>query len=378
MAYQRQEFYDNQTILTAAMLNHIEQGIIDNEGNIQNCVKLNNEGVIKSEQLPTNLLTTEVLTSSIDSALMQAKNSGQFNGKDGITPIRGTHYWTDEDKNEIVKTVMEKIENIPVFGYIDNNNNIVIQGNLTNNSYYVQYQMDDGSTIYIGELVFEEDQIPNIYYTIENNLTHCSNSNSAREIVAGNSYSATISANSGYELKSVVVRMGGTDISASAVSGGSINIANVTGNIVITAVAEEIVVAPTYTNLANPTSEDWKVGYRLNSSAEAANTSGIVEGMFVTNFIPVNAGDVVRIKGADLKTNAYCRCAPFKADKTVHGTYGVDKLENFNGSAASEVTVGETYAEFTSPKSDIKYWRFTGILNGSAEDVVITVNEKIV
>lgn len=74
-------------------------------------------------------------------------------------------------------------------------------------------------------------------YTVTNTLTNAANSNSAVSVEHGASYSATITANDGYELDSVTVTMGGTDISAYAVNGGTITIASVTGNIVITATA---------------------------------------------------------------------------------------------------------------------------------------------
>lgn len=77
-------------------------------------------------------------------------------------------------------------------------------------------------------------------YTITNTLTNATNSNSAASVEEGASYSATITANEGYELGEVTVTMGGTDISASAVSGGTITIASVTGNIVITATATKV------------------------------------------------------------------------------------------------------------------------------------------
>ena len=77
-------------------------------------------------------------------------------------------------------------------------------------------------------------------YTITNTLTNATNSNSAASVEEGASYSATITANDGYELSEVIVTMGGTDISASAVSGGEITIESVTGNIVITATATEV------------------------------------------------------------------------------------------------------------------------------------------
>lgn len=71
-------------------------------------------------------------------------------------------------------------------------------------------------------------------YTITNNLTNCTNSNKATTIEENASYSAVISATGGYELQSVVVTMGGTNVS---VTGTVVNIPKVTGNIVITAVA---------------------------------------------------------------------------------------------------------------------------------------------
>lgn len=82
-------------------------------------------------------------------------------------------------------------------------------------------------------------------YAITNNLTYSSNDNSATEIIEGNSYIANINANSGYELSSVVVSMGGEDITSSCYSNGVINIASVTGNIVITAIANIIVTPST-------------------------------------------------------------------------------------------------------------------------------------
>ena len=76
-------------------------------------------------------------------------------------------------------------------------------------------------------------------YTITNTLTNCTSNNSTSSITEGSSYSATISANSGYTLGSITVTMGGTDITNSAVSGGVISISSVTGNIVITGNATE-------------------------------------------------------------------------------------------------------------------------------------------
>jgi hypothetical protein len=54
--------------------------------------------------------TTE-LNSAIDNALAQAKASGEFDGADGKTPVRGTDYWTESDKAEIKSYVDDAILN---------------------------------------------------------------------------------------------------------------------------------------------------------------------------------------------------------------------------------------------------------------------------
>lgn len=70
-----------------------------------------------------------------------------------------------------------------------------------------------------------------------NNLTHCTNSNSAISVEIGSSYVATITADEGYELDSVTLLMNGVDVTSLYYGGGRITIASVTGVISITAVA---------------------------------------------------------------------------------------------------------------------------------------------
>ena len=84
---------------------------------------------------------------------------------------------------------------------------------------------------------------PTTSYTVTNNLTNATNSNVATSVEAGNSYSATISANTGFHITSVSCTMGGV---AQTVTNNSISIAEVTGNIVITAVADFVPVQGAY------------------------------------------------------------------------------------------------------------------------------------
>lgn len=74
-------------------------------------------------------------------------------------------------------------------------------------------------------------------YTITNNLTNCTNSNTATTIEENSSYTATITVSEGYTLGNISVTMGGTDISSTAVANGVITINNITGNVIITASA---------------------------------------------------------------------------------------------------------------------------------------------
>ena len=80
-------------------------------------------------------------------------------------------------------------------------------------------------------------------YTITNTLTKCTNSNSNTSVAENTSYITTITPNSGYELNTVTVTMGGADVTSTVYNNGKITINAVTGNIVITAVAKEKQVA---------------------------------------------------------------------------------------------------------------------------------------
>lgn len=76
-------------------------------------------------------------------------------------------------------------------------------------------------------------------YTITNNLTNVSTSNSANSIAGGSSYEAKLSVSTGYNIGNVSITMGGVDITSTCYNNKTISISSVTGNIVITAVAVE-------------------------------------------------------------------------------------------------------------------------------------------
>lgn len=285
-------------------------------------------------------------------------------GADGYTPVRGTDYWTEADKAEIVSMTIEALGGQPIFGVVDESNNIIVSGNLADGTYSVKYEMEDGRTINIGNMVLDS----NVYYSITKNLTNCSISNNATQAIKGNSYSATITANSGYELKSVTVTMGGSAVS---VTNGVINVANVTGNIVITAVAEES--KPAFTNFANPSNSDWAVDSRLSSSGTPKNDS---PGNYVTNFIgPVVSGDIVVIENFALNGNA----GGYTSSKAITSVGSTPLANHTAQSQASDISVTSTGAQFTVGSfASIQngYFRFAGKPTSTVNDITIKIKRN--
>lgn len=79
---------------------------------------------------------------------------------------------------------------------------------------------------------------PAVMYTITRNLTNCTSNNTTDRINQGESYSATVTPNSGYELMNVAITMGDANVTSSVYTyqngNAVINIPSVTNNVVIT------------------------------------------------------------------------------------------------------------------------------------------------
>lgn len=140
---------------------------------------------------------------------------------------------------------------------------------------------------------------------------------------------------------------------------------------------------PAYTNLADPTSADWAVDKRLNSSAVLADATGC----HTTNFFPCKKGDVIRIKGMDIRytDSAHSQNARawfFKSDgNPCVGTYVVsDPKFVFDGVDTFTITLDGVANIGGGNEIDIAKGRFSGMLidGYAAEDIIITVNQGII
>lgn len=272
-------------------------------------------------------------------------------------------------------------------GYITEDKQIIFN-NLPDGEYSLAYINDDGSIIPIGAM--EKDT--NVYYSVTNHLTNCTNGNGATQAVQGGSYSATISANTGYELSSVTVTMGGTDISSSAVSGGNISIANVTGDIVITAMATEIQTEPTEpTNFAEPNATnktDWSIwcnDARFGSDGSYRELTG--KNNAVTNYIPIEVGDVLYITGMNIPTTGTSMNQGLlfaDANKDICSAsyllWYIDDTGNdyIDMTSTDSVPYILDTAKMANHRNGslIKYVRISGIVTGTPGDVVINVKRN--
>lgn len=91
---------------------------------------------------------------------------------------------------------------------------------------------------YLSNLV--QNLKPSEMVTIKYSLTNCTIDNNVAHIMKGSNFTATVTPDSGTEFQSLKVTMGGADVTETVVIDKTINISNVTGDIIITAVSKQI------------------------------------------------------------------------------------------------------------------------------------------
>ena len=133
-----------------------------------------------------------------------------------------------------------------------------------------------------------------------------------------------------------------------------------------------LVTKPKYTNLADPSSSDWAVG-RLGSDGAVRTDS---PGSRVTNYIAVENGDVVRLKGLnqDQSYGGVFKNAGYNASK---GMVFATELYNTSSHYTNNVCSSTGVSQLTITSSTVKFLRFSGTLIGSESDVIITKNQPI-
>lgn len=213
--------------------------------------------------------------------------------------------------------------------------------------------------------------VPSVTYNITRNLSNCASSNTANTIAEGAAYTTTLSPTGTYKkLGTITVTMGGTDISSTAVSGNTITIAEVTGDITITCAAVITNIIDTIGISANT---------RLSTSSGDNRTqsgyAAIGANKDAASLIHLMNGDTLRIKGVSLpaSTDNYSAIALHNADGTFKSsTYLHNGLAwngmTFNNDGDSVVV--------TNDHGDAYYFRLSLICT-DASAVIAKVNEPI-
>lgn len=213
--------------------------------------------------------------------------------------------------------------------------------------------------------------MPSVTYTITRNLTNCASSNTATSIAENASYTTTLSPTGTYKkLGTITVTMGGTDISASAVSGNTITIAKVTGDIAITCAAVVTNIIDTVGISANT---------RLSTSSGDNRTqsgyAAIGANKDTASLIYLDVGDILRIKGASLPAanDSYSAIAVYNANGAlISTTYLHDGLTWNNMTFANSNGI----VVITNGLSS-EYHIRVSLICADASSVVATINEEI-
>ena len=227
--------------------------------------------------------------------------------------------------------------------------------------------------------------VPPQEYTVTNTLTGCTSSNAATTVTGGDAYYAAITANNGYVLNgaTVMVKMGGTDVTALYYADGVINIPDVSGNIEITITAA--VYVPSYTNVlpqaVDPGTKSgvWDgKGYRNGAYASSAKPFyGTDASYWCTGAIVVQPSDVVYVKGATLEGSGHARLS---AMSSYNGNCYWCKEFNALSGLATVTKLGDKYYKIVLNSSQANYAYIGYIMfsaQGTGDGVVVTKNEEI-
>lgn len=211
--------------------------------------------------------------------------------------------------------------------------------------------------------------VPSVIYNITRHLTNCASSNTANTIAEGAAYTTTLSPTGTFKkLGTITVTMGGTDISASAVSGNTITIAKVTGNIVITCAAVVTNIIDTIGISANT-----RLSTSSGDNRKQSGYAAIGANKDAASLIHIVAGDTLRIKGASLpaSNDSYSAIALHNAS----GTFNTSSYLH-NGLTWNNLTFNNVGDSVVVTSVAERYFRVSLICT-DASAVIATINEPI-
>ena len=357
----------NKTLIEEITTNKVNVAdIIDNlTTNVSNKPLSAAQGVaLKAliDNLSAGKLDASKLIDAINTALEQAKASGEFDGKDG-----DDYVLTDSDMDEIaviamqnekgniVQQILAELQGLPVFGVVDEDKIITVTSQLTDGTYTIKYEYADGTVGDIGTIVIgtgggsgSDPVITGITakYT-GGNVTEGTSVNALTGITVTATYSdGSTETVTGYTL-SGTIGVGNNTITVSY--NGFTTTFTVTGNSA----------APTYVNLiptaTTPTNASEVFNGKGYMDGKYASSSSPYYGddsaTFVTGLIPATFTSVFYIKGVTINTsNSHNRLAIFNHSRA---TYSVKQFSQL-GDVATLETLGTQYYKLTLNTSTLQ------------------------
>ena len=212
---------------------------------------------------------------------------------------------------------------------------------------------------------------PSVTYNITYNLTNCASSTTAGTIAEGAAYTTVLSPTGTFKkLGTITVTMGGVDITSAAVSGSTITISKVTGNIVITCAAE-------ITNIINTVGISADTRLSTSSGVNKARTGWATIGanMDAASLIHLAVGDVLRIKGVGIPaaSDGNSAIVKYNADGTFYSATYLYNGAHFNGMICSDEGNGLIKIVNRESENDIR----VSVICTDTTAVVVTINEEI-
>lgn len=288
--------------------------------------------------------------------------------KNFIKVVQGSSSWyidgmrgeLDSDNITYTKLTLTTFSDLSGYAYIR-----ICCGNIT-----------PESILTINEEIKYVDEVGTVY-RIQYNLTNTISTINSAVVFENEPYSTRMAAKSGYTLESVVVTMGGVDITSSVYDGDTISISKVTGDIVITATSTADSVITYVNQLPISVGTDGTIfngkGYKENTYISSGN-EGTKSGSFTSGFIPCKGNDTVYFKNVGMQTGQDGhRVAWYDSNKTyltMHKTNNT-AFTGFTYGADGNIATLKVPANVTG----LAFIRFCGSYIG--EDSIVTVNQPI-
>lgn len=190
-----------------------------------------------------------------------------------------------------------------------------------------------------------------IKFSITNKLTNVSNSNSAIQIDYGNSYSATITANSGYGITSISITMGGVDITSTAFNNNEINISKVTGDLIISISATETLTISNIANITQTPNTEFYIEYTTNIAVAKHEVSW-------------DGGNVFYDKTTDVVANG----ASYKFKHDNKGSAGTYKMAIRVTTSSGETVTSNVFTVTLIDNNQLVFTQYKRLNNGVITD----------